>query len=119
MYRCQLNFTMFCATSALGMSWQHLNHLNLLVRVVYRFDVYFHVQLILHDLGISLPHEDGLSRVKNACIKIAYYSICDDYVVDVDETWMHGDWFYMTGYVVLDHEIKGKKGPHQTVLHGG
>ena len=51
MYRCQLNFAMFCVTSALGISWQHLNHPNLLVRAVYRFHVYFHVRLILHELG--------------------------------------------------------------------
>ena len=52
MYRCQLNFAMFCDTGALSISWQHLNHSNLLVRSVYRFHVYFHVRLILHDLGI-------------------------------------------------------------------
>ena len=34
MYRCQLNFALFCATSALGISDQHLNHPNLLVRIV-------------------------------------------------------------------------------------
>ena len=34
MYRCQLNFALFCATSALGISWQHLNHPNLLVRAL-------------------------------------------------------------------------------------
>ena len=56
MYQCQLNFTTFCSTSALGISWQHLNHPNLLLRSVYRFYVYFHVRLILHDLSISLPH---------------------------------------------------------------
>ena len=33
-YRCQLNFALFCAISALGISWQHLNHPNLLVRAV-------------------------------------------------------------------------------------
>ena len=93
MYRCQLNFALFCATSALGISWQHLNHPNLLVRSVYRFHVYFHVQLILHGLGSPLPHEDGFNKVKNAHIKSAYYSICDDYGVDVTERWMHGDWF--------------------------
>ena len=38
MYRCQLNFAIFCATSALGIYWQHLNHSNLLVRAVHRFD---------------------------------------------------------------------------------
>ena len=65
MYRCQLNFAMFCATSALGISWQHLNHPNLLVRAVYKFHVYFHVRLTLHDLGISLPHENGFTKIKN------------------------------------------------------
>ena len=50
-YRCQLNFAMFCITSALGISWQHLNYPNLLVPAVYRFHVYFHVRLILHDYG--------------------------------------------------------------------
>ena len=89
MYRWQLNFAMFCATIALGICWQHLNHPNLLVRSVYRFHVYFHVRLILHDLGISLPHEDGFSKVKNAQIKSAYYSVCDDYGVNPDKTWMH------------------------------
>ena len=52
MYQCQLNFAMFCATSALGISWQHLNHPNLLVRSVYKFRVHFHVRLILDKLGI-------------------------------------------------------------------
>ena len=79
MYRCQLNFVMFCVTSALGISWQHLNHPNLLVRSVYKFHVYFHVRLISHELGISLPHEDGFSKVKNAYIQRVYYSLCGDY----------------------------------------
>ena len=65
MYRCQLNFAMFCVTSALCISWQHLNHSNLLVHAAYRFHVYFHVRLILHELRISLRHEDGFSKVKN------------------------------------------------------
>ena len=107
MYRCQLNFAMFCATSALGISWQHLNHPNLLVRSVYRFHVYFHVRLILHDLGISLPHEDGFSKVRNSYIKSAYYSVCDDYGANQDVRWMHGDWLYTRGYGIFGHEVKG------------
>ena len=86
MYRCQLNVSMFCVTSALVISWQHLNRPNLLVRSVYRFHMYFYVRLILHDLGVSLPHENGFSKVKNVYIKSAYYSVCDDYGVDSDET---------------------------------
>ena len=97
---------MLCATSALGLSWQHLNHTNLLVHCDDRFHVYFHVRLILHDLGIPLPHEDGFSKVKNAYIESEYYSICDDYGINPDETWMHGDWFYTTDYGIFGHEVK-------------
>ena len=82
---------MFAATGALGISWQHLNHPNLLICSIYRFHVYFHVQLILHEIGISLPHEDGFSKFKNAYIQSVYYSLCDDYGVNADETWMYGD----------------------------
>ena len=109
MYQCQLNFAMFCAASALGISWQHINHRNLLVSAVYRFHVYLHVQLILHNLGIPLPHEDGFSKVKSGYIKSAYYSICDGYGVDADETLMYGDWFYTTGYGIFGQEVKAAK----------
>ena len=94
---------------ALGISWQHLNHPNLLVRSVYRFHVYFHVRLILHDLGASLPYEDGFSKVKNGYIKSAYYIICDDYGVNANETWMHGDWFYTAHYAIFTSELKATK----------
>ena len=77
MYQCQLNFAMFRATSALGISQQHLNHPNLLVNNVYRFHLYFHVRIILHHLGISLPNKDGFGMFKNTYIESAYYSIRD------------------------------------------
>ena len=105
-YQCQLTFAMFCATSALGISWQLVNHPNLLVRAVYRFHVYFHVRLILHGLGVSLPHEDDFNKVKNAYIKSEYYIVCDVYGVNLYETWMHGDWFYPTDYGIFGHEVK-------------
>ena len=41
-----------------------------------------------------MPHEDGFSKVKNCYIKIAYYSICDDYGVKADKIWMDWSWFY-------------------------
>ena len=106
MYQCQLNFSLFFVTSALSISWQHLSHPNLLVRSVYRFHVYFHIRLILQKLGISLPHENGFSKVKNSYIQSTYYSLCDDYGVDPSETWMYGDWFYTTDYAIFGHEVK-------------
>ena len=110
MYWCQFSkIALFCATSALGISWQHLNHPNLLVHSVYRLHVYFHVRLILHDLGISLPYEDGFSKVENAYIKSAYYSTCNDYGINACETWMYGDWFYTIDYGIFGHEVKATK----------
>ena len=34
------------------------------------------------------------------------YSICDDYDVNADETWINGDWFYTTKYGVFVDEGK-------------
>ena len=101
MYRFQLNFAMVCATSTLGISWQHLNHPNLLVRSVYILHVYFHVRLILHDLGVSLPHENSFSKVNSSYTETAYYSICDDYGVNPDETGVHGAGFIRQTVVIL------------------
>ena len=109
MYRCQLNFALFCATSALGISWQHLNHPNLLVCSVYKFHVYFHVRSILHNLGTPLPYEDGFSKVKNSYINSAYYNICDEYGADANETWMHGDWLYTSDYAIFTTGSKAAK----------
>ena len=97
---------MFCATSALDISWQHFNQSNLLIRAAYRFHMYFHIQLLLHDLCLSLPHEDGSNKVKNAYIMNAYCSICDDFRVNLDEKWMHGNWFCTTDYDIFGHEVK-------------
>ena len=63
----------------------------------------------MHEIGISSPHELGFSKVKNSYIQGVYYSICDDYGVDADETWMYGDWFYTTDYGIFGHEVKATK----------
>ena len=115
MYRCQLNFALFCATSALGISWKHLNHSNLIVRAVYRFHLYFHVRSILHNLGTPLPHEDGFSKVKNSYINSAYYAICNDYGVNPNGTWMYGDWFYTTSCTIFTTGSRPQKGLLQII----
>ena len=88
---------MFAATSALGISWENLNHPNLLVRAVYRFHAYFRVRLILHELGISLPYENRFSKVKK-CMQWVWRRSDQDIV--------YGDWFYTTGYAVFGHKVK-------------
>ena len=67
MYRCQLYFV---ATSELVISWQHPNHPNFLVRSAYQYYVIFPVRIMLHHLVLSLPDNDGFSKVKNAYRKV-------------------------------------------------
>ena len=59
---------------------------NSLHIVFYRFHVYYHVRIILHHLGIPLPHEDSSSKINNSDINSANYSICDDNGSNTDET---------------------------------
>ena len=94
MYWCQLNFAMFCVTSAFGISWQHLNHPNLLVCAVYRFHVCLHIRFILHDLGVSLPHDDGFTVFVMTMVLMQM------------KQWMHWDRFYRTDYGIFGHEVK-------------
>ena len=47
--------------------------------------------------------------VRNAFIKSAYNAICNDYGINADETWLHGNWFYTMSYAVFISELKARK----------
>ena len=48
LWQTQLNFTVFCASSACGVSSAHLNYTkHPMIRSVYRFHIYYHVRRIL------------------------------------------------------------------------
>ena len=100
---------MFCTTSAIGISLQHLNYPNLFIRNVYRFHGYFHTIIILHHSGIPLLHDHGFKKVKNSYNKSAYYSICDDYSVTADEIWINDYWFYTLEYDFFSDGTKAAK----------
>ena len=119
MYRCQLTFDMFCATSALGISWQHLNHPNLLLLSIYRFHVYLHVRIIQHHSGISLPHEDGLARLRILTLKVritVFAMIMALMQMKHGYMWIG---FIRQNMVFLVMEERPQKGLHQTILHYG
>ena len=62
----QLNFAVFCASSACGVSSEHLNYTkHPVVRALYRFHVYYHVRRVLKRLQVPLPHEAGLNAADN------------------------------------------------------
>ena len=60
----------------------------------------------MHELGISLTHEDRFCKVKNDYEDSIYFRACDEYGVDPTATWVYGDWFYTTDYAVFGHELK-------------
>ena len=68
----------------------------MILHSAYRLHLCFHGLVILHHLGIFLPHEDDFGKVENTSLKCAYYSKCDDCGVNADEIWMNDDWFYTT-----------------------
>ena len=66
LWQTQLNYTVFCASSAYGVSSAHLNYTkHPMIRSVYRFHVYYHVRRILKKLQTPLPHETGFNAANN------------------------------------------------------
>ena len=63
LWQTQLNFAVFCATSACGVSSAHLNYTkHPMIRSDYRFHVYYQV---LKRLQTPLPHETGFNTADN------------------------------------------------------
>ena len=56
LWQSQLNFVVFCASSACGVSVKHLNANRSLLQRLYRFHVYYHIRRILKILEIPLPY---------------------------------------------------------------
>ena len=55
LWQAQLNFVVFCASSACGISVEHLNANKPMIRSIYCFHVYYHIRRILKILEIPLP----------------------------------------------------------------
>ena len=66
LWQTQLNFAMWCASSACGVSSAHLNYTkHPMVRAVYRFHVYYHVRRVLKRSQTPLPHETSFNASDN------------------------------------------------------
>ena len=104
----------FCNVLCYKCSWYFmatLNHLILFVCSVYWFHAHFHVRMLLHHLGVSLPHNNSFDNVKNYYFKNGYYIICDGYGVNGIENWMNGDRFHTPSYELFSD---GRKAPKRS-----
>ena len=85
LWQTQLNFAVWCASSACGVSSAHLNYTkHPMIRSVYCFHVYYHVRRILKKLQVPLPHETGFNAADNPYTESEFLKICEDYGVPDD-----------------------------------
>ena len=65
LWQTQLNFAVFCASSACGVSVEHMNAKKTTIRSIYRFHVYYHIRRILKIMEIPLPYENSFNQYNN------------------------------------------------------
>ena len=85
-WQSQLNFAVFCASSACGVSVEHLNAKEPMIRSIYRFHVYYHIRRILKILEIPLPYENSFNQYNNPYNHEKFIGICSEYGVSNDLT---------------------------------
>ena len=66
LWQTQLNFVVWCTSSACGVSSAHLNYIeHPMVRAVNQFHVYYHVRRVLKRLQVPLPHKTSFNAADN------------------------------------------------------
>ena len=83
-WQSQLNFAVFCTSSACGVSVEHLNAKEPMIRSIYRFHVYYHIRRILKILEIPLPYENSFNQYNNPYNHEKFIGICSEYGVSND-----------------------------------
>ena len=93
-WQSQLNFAVFCASSACGVSVEHLNAKEPMIRSIYRFHVYYHIRRILKILEIPLPYENSFSQYNNSYNHEKFIGIYSEYGVSNNLTkWRNQNYF--------------------------
>ena len=93
-WQSQLNFMVFCASSACEVSVEHLNSKEPMMRGIYRFHVYYHIRRILKILEIPLPYENSFNQYSNPYNHEKFIGICSEYGVSIDLTkWRNQKYF--------------------------
>ena len=94
LWQSQLNFMVFCASSSCGVSVEHLNPKEPMIRSIYRFNVYYQIRRILKILEIPLPYENSFNQYNNPYNHERFIGICREYGVSNDLTkWRNQKYF--------------------------
>ena len=93
-WQLQLNFAVFCASSACGVSVEHLNAKEPMIKSIYCFHVYYHIRKILKILEIPLPYENSFNQYNNPFNHEKFIGIFSEYGVSNDLTkWRNQKYF--------------------------
>ena len=85
-WQSKLNFAVFCASSACGVSVEHLDTKEPMIRSIYRFHVYYHIRRILKILEIPLQYENSFNQYNNTYNHEKFIGLCSEYGVSNDLT---------------------------------
>ena len=97
LWQTQLNYALFCASSACWVSSAHLNYTkHPMIRSVYRFHIYYHVRRVLKRLQTPLPHKTGFNVADNPYTESEFFQICEDYGVPNNPMKYRDEKFYWT-----------------------
>ena len=97
LWQTQLNFAVWCTSSACGVSSAHLNYKkHPMIRAVYRFHMYYHVRQVLKRLQTPLPLETSFNTAGNPYTESEFLKICEDYRVPNDPMKYWDEKFYWT-----------------------
>ena len=93
-WQTQLNFVVFCTSSACDVSVEHLNVKEPMIRSIYHFHVYYHIRRILKILEIPLPYEISFNQYNNPYNHEKFIGICSEHGGSNDLTkWRNQKYF--------------------------
>ena len=108
-YQNQLNFVVWCTTTGCGVSYEHFDHENKLIRNFYRFHVYYQARKLLTIMSCPAPFENYWKALENNIDMSAYKDICQQFHVSALSMWrQHQDnysnglgtaYYYKNGYI--------------------
>ena len=79
LWQSQLNFVVFCTSIACGVSVEHLNAEEPMIRSIYQFHVYYQIRRILNRIEIPLPYENSFNKYNNPYNHEKFIKSCKEY----------------------------------------
>ena len=84
LWQMHLNFAVFCASFACGVSVKHVNAKKPMIMSIYRFHAYYHIRRILKLLENPLIYENSFNQYSNPYKHEKFIKICGEYGISND-----------------------------------